>query len=243
VGGSVGESPDREVAAMRRSRKGFTLIELLVVIAIIAILAAILFPVFARVRAAGRAADCLSNLSQIGKALKQYTTDWHGYMPPSGYYGTWDTINNRPSIDSWIGRIWEYVGEEKAIFVCKETNTQPSYSFNWQGVTRTAGAGQISILAGHVDFMSSSRFILVFEMVVVGTTYNGDWDPTNEWQADPASPSDIDRRAHSNLSYFWLSFPGPHSGKENILFGDSHVKSFRSWVPDKMTFAPISATD
>jgi len=58
------------------SRKGFTLIELLVVIAIIAILAAILFPVFARAREKARQTSCLSNLKQIGLAEKMYEQDY-----------------------------------------------------------------------------------------------------------------------------------------------------------------------
>ncbi len=64
-------------------RKGFTLIELLVVIAIIAILAAILFPVFARAREAARSSTCISNLNQIGKAFAQYMQDY-GQIMPSG---------------------------------------------------------------------------------------------------------------------------------------------------------------
>jgi prepilin-type N-terminal cleavage/methylation domain-containing protein/prepilin-type processing-associated H-X9-DG protein len=59
-----------------RHRNGFTLIELLVVIAIIAILAAILFPVFAQAREKARTANCQSNLNQIGKAMVMYTQDF-----------------------------------------------------------------------------------------------------------------------------------------------------------------------
>jgi len=66
---------------MMRRRSGFTLIELLVVIAIIAILAAILFPVFARARAKAQQTACLSNCKQIGLGLMMYCSDWSGAFP------------------------------------------------------------------------------------------------------------------------------------------------------------------
>jgi prepilin-type N-terminal cleavage/methylation domain-containing protein/prepilin-type processing-associated H-X9-DG protein len=68
-------------------RRGFTLIELLVVIAIIAILAAILFPVFAQARETARAAACLSNLKQVGLAVHMYAQDYDEEFPDGGYGG------------------------------------------------------------------------------------------------------------------------------------------------------------
>ena len=67
---------------MNAARQGFTLIELLVVIAIIAILAAILFPVFATAREKARQSQCSSNLKQIGLALIQYEQDYDDTTPP-----------------------------------------------------------------------------------------------------------------------------------------------------------------
>src|SRR5436305_626910 len=69
-----------------RKRSGFTLIELLVVIAIIAILAAILFPVFAQARDKARQATCTSNLKQIGLVLVMYSQDYDGWYPPGQPY-------------------------------------------------------------------------------------------------------------------------------------------------------------
>src|SRR5438105_732485 len=67
-----------------KGRNGFTLIELLVVIAIIAILAAILFPVFARARDNARRSACQSNLKQIGLGVLQYVQDYDERLPLQG---------------------------------------------------------------------------------------------------------------------------------------------------------------
>lgn len=68
---------------MKHIKSGFTLIELLVVIAIIAILAAILFPVFAQAREKARQSQCISNFKQIGLGIMQYVQDFDEYYPPS----------------------------------------------------------------------------------------------------------------------------------------------------------------
>ncbi len=89
-------------------RKGFTLIELLVVIAIIAILAAILFPVFAQAREKARQASCLSNLKQIGTATQMYAQDYDERM------AAW-TFNNSP-LGLWGTPEWNNYGWSYAFF-------------------------------------------------------------------------------------------------------------------------------
>ena len=68
-------------------RRGFTLIELLVVIAIIAILAAILFPVFAQARESARKTGCINNMKQLGLGLTMYRSDYDGHDPGPGNQG------------------------------------------------------------------------------------------------------------------------------------------------------------
>jgi prepilin-type N-terminal cleavage/methylation domain-containing protein/prepilin-type processing-associated H-X9-DG protein len=82
----------KEECSVTGTRRGFTLIELLVVIAIIAILAAILFPVFARAREKARQTSCLSNMKQIALATDMYTVDYDECYPMSIYLGGMQVI-------------------------------------------------------------------------------------------------------------------------------------------------------
>src|SRR5437870_793269 len=79
------ERKQRPMPGQSARRRGFTLIELLVVIAIIAILAAILFPVFAQARESARQASCLSNTKQLGLAVMQYIQDYDERFPTPMY--------------------------------------------------------------------------------------------------------------------------------------------------------------
>ena len=89
---------------MHQRRRGFTLIELLVVVAIIAILAAILFPVFAQAREKARTASCQSNLSQIVKGLQMYTQDYDETLVPCRIWGT-GGIN--AAYPLWRSGVWD----------------------------------------------------------------------------------------------------------------------------------------
>jgi prepilin-type N-terminal cleavage/methylation domain-containing protein/prepilin-type processing-associated H-X9-DG protein len=106
---------------MSPKRAGFTLIELLVVIAIIAILAAILFPIFSRARASARTARCQSNLKQIGAAITMYKEDWGGFMPSidDGVYV--------PGMTTWCDYLRSYV-KDRQVFFCPEHAPNPSWS-------------------------------------------------------------------------------------------------------------------
>src|SRR5579884_2814009 len=135
-----------------RRKSAFTLIELLVVIAIIAILAAILFPVFAQAREKARATSCLSNMKQVSLGLLMYVQDYDEQFPSGSRYNA-TTNNMLASGLGWAGTIDPYT-KSAQIFKCPDdstgtvaaTSTVPaldpiSYSYNYNIATHTADAG------------------------------------------------------------------------------------------------------
>jgi prepilin-type N-terminal cleavage/methylation domain-containing protein/prepilin-type processing-associated H-X9-DG protein len=131
--------------------RAFTLIELLVVIAIIAILAAILFPVFAQARAKARQTACLSNMKQIGTGLTLYAQDWDETLPLNDYIG--NGLGPLPGWrdpragDSWCSGIYPYV-KNLQIYVCPEALLYRDGSV-WQSPDRIED-GAVSYLMNYV---------------------------------------------------------------------------------------------
>src|SRR5881392_4236509 len=109
---------------IHKARFGFTLIELLVVIAIIAILAAILFPVFAQAREKARQASCLSNMKQIGLSMTLYVQDYDETFPHSPWngqpVGTDDNDYGKSTYVTrftWYWQLYPYTKSRK-IWIC-----------------------------------------------------------------------------------------------------------------------------
>ncbi|BDI32455.1 hypothetical protein CCAX7_45060 [Capsulimonas corticalis] len=111
----------------RNLQSGFTLIELLVVIAIIAILASILFPVFAKAREKARQTSCLSNQKQIGLGLMQYVQDYDETLTQA-FYGGFDWSQNDDSHYKWEDAVYPYVKSE-AVFNCPDEENYATNHF------------------------------------------------------------------------------------------------------------------
>lgn len=119
------------------SKPGFTLIELLVVIAIIAVLAAILFPVFAKAREKAKQATCVSNLKQIGLAIIQYCGDYDGYGPTL----TWNAGDVDFPGSNGLHKLSPYgcpirnrwTNEINPVFICDGKGKKTTYGLPWFG--------------------------------------------------------------------------------------------------------------
>ena len=176
----------------RMGRKGFTLIELLVVIAIIAILAAILFPVFQKVRENARKIACLSNTKQLGLAITQYQQDFDE-RSPGGRTGSGDGRG-------WAGEIYPYVKSTQA-YKCPDDSGADINSASYGMNVNTTSPDPACIASGYnqgtcfsptlygvgtalAAFNSPAKTVLLFE--VANSRY---YDVSNEGASYGASAS------------------------------------------------------
>lgn len=239
---------------MNKSKCGFTLIELLVVIAIIAILAAILFPVFAKVREKARQTTCLNNEKQIGLGVLQYIQDYDETFPGSQFYGTTPATQY-----GWSSAIQPYIkngtmansawgnGAAGGIFTCPSSPLPlyQSYALRsdvFPNMWPNGGWHAVSLAA--IDSPSSK--VMGFEMGDQGS-YTGEFFmfPTNLWfWMSSADWGDMSKNHVPDNSYkygdcdetggkvnWWsgcAQFPRyRHTGNTNIPYLDGHVKSMR----------------
>jgi prepilin-type N-terminal cleavage/methylation domain-containing protein/prepilin-type processing-associated H-X9-DG protein len=155
-----------------RRRKGFTLIELLVVIAIIAILAAILFPVFAKAREKARQTSCLSNIKQISLGWQMYAQDFDERAAPGQNSRTplpraW----NATFIDPYIKnvQIWECPSYSATAIDpgnCGEDRHRMGIGYNWAWTPVEGPGGDV----GWITFKKMSRLQKPSEFVIYGDT-------------------------------------------------------------------------
>jgi prepilin-type N-terminal cleavage/methylation domain-containing protein/prepilin-type processing-associated H-X9-DG protein len=145
-------------------RRGFTLIELLVVIAIIAILAAILFPVFARAREKARQSSCLSNIKQIGLAVNMYVQDYDETMPMAiaGVPPVLFTISE--NLDPYIKnlQIWDCPSKEDSVNLSAIGKPNVSYSFD-VGTAVPAGSSSGRLFGVPAAGTLSTRLAMIRE--------------------------------------------------------------------------------
>lgn len=183
-------------------RDAFTLVELLVVIGIIAVLAGILFPVFAHARGKGRQTHCAANMRQVHTALVAYSEDHGGLLPqattkcPGGEFGTpW-----QGQMDIvWWDLVLPYVGSSKVLYCPSAQPILPSYWVN---------AKLTFLEPGSLDYCTQPvSTILLFEGSVPATADERVYIPAASFM-----------RPDANTNAF------RHSGKMNVCFADGHVK-------------------
>jgi prepilin-type N-terminal cleavage/methylation domain-containing protein/prepilin-type processing-associated H-X9-DG protein len=191
---------------MKSGTRGFTLIELLVVIAIIAILAAILFPVFARAREQARRSVCVSNQKQIGLSLGMYLQDYDGVFPPGGPKA-WEKGRNL-----LVQQLQPYT-KNQLIFRCPSDR-------GWSTLHPTVFDAHGS---SYTDALKNEWGGVDLQMKPESAISNASdrpllWDMDENWH--PGNPD-------ANWD--------PNSGKleRNVLFADLHVKYRREpeWIP------------
>lgn len=208
---------------MRRTR-GFTLIELLVVIAIIAILAAILFPVFARAKAAAKQTACISNLKQIGSAVTIYMGDWDDVFPyavdpvdkyrPEIWAGEPDFMARIPDMPLLSEALQPYL-ENYGVFHCPSddgtdvVDDQPWVPFkSAPSLFATYGSSYFFRTEIAFKYFSQTRFQLPADINVL-------FDAAGHWHGSGGRVLQNDQNLGNKLRGF----------RYNTLYGDMHVKS------------------
>ncbi|HVK03718.1 MAG TPA: prepilin-type N-terminal cleavage/methylation domain-containing protein [Armatimonadaceae bacterium] len=230
--------------ATRRRHGAFTLIELLVVIAIIAILAAILFPVFGKARARARQTSCLSNLRQIGMAAMQYAQDYDGLIlrdasagsvidrnflgeavPPRGYAEAyyWQTL--------WL----PYV-KNTQVYFCPDGNDDwknaPRYANGWREVWGHYGVnyeGLAKRRAPHYinivdDVPTPAQTFLVMDSWSTSPAVDGNDNPAR-WFGCGAAGAGDDVGLGYNLPRGDSRRGDRHNGMHNVAYLDGHAKA------------------
>jgi prepilin-type N-terminal cleavage/methylation domain-containing protein/prepilin-type processing-associated H-X9-DG protein len=196
-------------------QRGFTLIELLVVIAIIALLAAILFPVFARARANARKSSCANNLKQLGIAAQQYWQD--------------NDERNFSYISIGGGYLWnvafESYSKNKQIHICPDA-ARPAAGFGsaktaWTGFQYSgsyAYNGFIYADMGYTDALADiskpAQTMMLADAIWIDT-----WAPNG----DTSCPGTINLDTGLNTGMGRLCIDR-HLGAINMLYADGHVK-------------------
>jgi prepilin-type N-terminal cleavage/methylation domain-containing protein/prepilin-type processing-associated H-X9-DG protein len=226
-------------------RRAFTLIELLVVIAIIAILAAILFPVFAQAREKARQATCLSNQKQISNALMMYVQDYDETFPLANYDApaplgnvVWMGIID-PYVKSGVASINTQLAQSnvRSVWFCPSFFTsypqgtagepERSYVVN-ANVMPACGAGIITS-TGRVCTIPTPLTLAAIQtpaQLVAVAEFRGGRVWTNGHDTSNCQPITTPESWPQNQAY--CAARGRHSGGANVLLADGHAKWFKA---------------